>query len=56
MAIGKWIPFSGTPNATADNQTVKSATVQVISSADAKKFGLENVSLLSSFDAFLGGS
>jgi hypothetical protein len=44
MAIGKWIPFTGTQSTTAESQSVKSVAVQVISSADAKKFGLENVS------------
>jgi len=42
MAIGKWIPFSSS-NPVAAAQDVKPETVQAITSADAKKFGLENV-------------
>jgi hypothetical protein len=44
MAIGKWIPFSSS-NPAAAAQNAKPEAVQAITSADAKKFGLENVSL-----------
>jgi hypothetical protein len=42
MAIGKWMPF-GTPQSSSTAQAQKPQEVAVISSANAKKFGLENV-------------
>lgn len=42
MAIGKWISFGTSPSSTAA-PVVVAAQPPVISSADAKQFGLENV-------------
>jgi hypothetical protein len=42
MVIAKWNPFGAQPASTANP---KPAPVPVVSSADAKKFGLENVRL-----------